>query len=61
MPTIRAASGNGVFLPNGKKARPYEFGVKTSIAVTHRSGLVVDAQTFLGNPYDGHRLAAQFE
>ncbi len=45
----------------GKVRRPYEFGVKASIAVTHKSGLIVGARTFPGNPYDGHALAAQLE
>jgi IS5 family transposase len=45
----------------GKARKPYEFGVKTSLAVTHKSGLVVGARTFPGNPYDGHTLAAQLE
>ncbi len=45
----------------GKARKPYEFGVKTSIAVTHRSGLMVGARTFPGNPYDGHTLSAQLE
>lgn len=45
----------------GKARQPYEFGVKISVAVTHQSGLVVDARTFPGNPYDGHILAAQLE
>ena len=45
----------------GKARQPYEFGVKASIAVTHRNGLVVGARTFPGNPYDGHILAAQLE
>ncbi len=36
--------------------QPYKFGVKASIAVTHRSRLVVGARTFPGNPYDGHIL-----
>ena len=54
-------AGNGVFLPDGKARQPYEFGVKASIAVTHRSGLVVGARTFPGNPYDGHILSAQLE
>jgi len=45
-----------------RKARqPYEFGVKASIAVTHRRGLIVGARTFPGNPYDGHILSAQLE
>lgn len=45
----------------GKARKPYEFGVKASIAVTHRSGLMVGARTFPGNPYDGHTLSAQLE
>ncbi len=45
----------------GKARRPYEFGVKASIAVTHKSGLVVGARTFPGNPYDGHVLNEQVE
>jgi IS5 family transposase len=45
----------------GKARKPYEFGVKASIAVTHRSGLMVGARTFPGNPYDGHILKAQLE
>lgn len=45
----------------GKARQPYEFGVKASIAVTHKSGLMVGARTFPGNPYDGHILAAQLE
>jgi IS5 family transposase len=45
----------------GKARRPYEFGVKASIAVTHRHGLMVGARTFPGNPYDGHTLAEQLE
>jgi len=45
----------------GKARKPYEFGVKASIAVTHKSGLMVGARTFPGNPYDGHVLHAQLE
>ena len=45
----------------GKARKPYEFGVKASIAVTHAKGLVVGARTFPGNPYDGHTLASQLE
>lgn len=48
-------------ISKGKARKPYEFGVKASIAVTHRSGLMVGARTFPGNPYDGHILAAQLE
>ena len=45
----------------GKARKRYEFGVKASIVVTHKSGLVVGARSFPGNPYDGHILAAQME
>jgi IS5 family transposase len=45
----------------GKARKPYEFGVKVSVAVTHKSGLMVGARSFPGNPYDGHTLAAQIE
>ncbi len=48
-------------MSKGKARRPYEFGVKASIAVTHRSGLVVGARTFPGNPHDGPILSAQLE
>jgi IS5 family transposase len=45
----------------GKARKPYEFGVKVSLAVTHKQGLMVGARSFTGNPYDGHTLAAQLE
>lgn len=45
----------------GKARKPYEFGVKASIAVTHKSGLMVGARTFPGHPDDGHLLSAQLE
>jgi len=45
----------------GKARKPYEFGVKASIAVTHKSGLMVGARTFPGNPYDAHILSTQLE
>ena len=41
--------------------KPYEFGVKVSLAVTHKFGLMVGARSFPSNPYDGHILAAQLE
>ena len=40
----------------GKARQPYEFGVKVSIATTHKEGLVVGMRTMPGNPYDGHTL-----
>ena len=54
-------AGNGVLLPDGKARQPYEFGVKVSLAVTHKQGLMVGARSFPGNPYDGHVLGAQLE
>jgi transposase, IS5 family len=45
----------------GKARKPYEFGVKVSLAITHASGLMVGARSFAGNPYDGHTLAEQLE
>ena len=45
----------------GKARKPYEFGVKVSLAITHLRGLMVGARSFPGNPFDGHTLAAQLE
>ena len=45
----------------GKARKPYEFGVKVSLAVTHKSGLMVGGRSFPGNPYGGHTLAEQLE
>src|SRR6195256_763608 len=45
----------------GKAHKPYEFGVKVSVATTlkHSKGghFLVHAQALPGNPYDGHTLA----
>ena len=47
--------------PRGKAHRPYEFGVKVSLATTlnrSRGGLfIAHAKALPGNPYDGHTLA----
>jgi IS5 family transposase len=46
----------------GKAHRPYEFGVKVSVAttLTHAKGgqFVAHVKALPGNPYDGHTLAA---
>src|SRR5271166_6041519 len=46
----------------GKAHRPYEFGVKVSLATTlHRSRggqFIAHAKAMPGNPYDGHTLEA---
>jgi IS5 family transposase len=54
-------AGNGVFLPDGKARKPYEFGVKSAVVVSHKHGLMLGARTFPGNPYDGHILSAVLE
>lgn len=48
-------------ISKGKARRPYEFGVKVSVAVTHKQGLMVGARSFAGNPWDGHTLCEQLE
>ena len=49
----------------GKAHKPYEFGVKVSIATTNRrckgGQFVLHAKALPGNPYDGHTLAAVVE
>lgn len=48
-------------IAKGKAHRPYEFGVKVSLAVTHKEGFVVGIQSCPKNPYDGHTLAPQLD
>ncbi|WP_295994068.1 IS5 family transposase [Rugamonas sp.] len=48
-------------IAKGKTRQPYEFGVKVSIATTHREGLVVGMRSMPGNPYDGHTLYETLE
>jgi IS5 family transposase len=43
-------------IAKGKAHKKYEFGVKVSIATTHKSNFVVGVKTLPGNPYDGHTL-----
>ncbi|MFC1566370.1 hypothetical protein ACFL4A_00845 [bacterium] len=40
----------------GKRHKPYEFGVKAKIGVTHKEGFAVTVEALHGNPYDGHTL-----
>lgn len=47
-------------LEEGKEHKKYEFGNKSAIAKT-RSGLIVSALAFIGNPYDGHTISAHLE
>ena len=48
-------------IAKGKTGKKYEFGNKVSVAVTSRGGWLVGAQSYTGNPYDGHTLASQLE
>jgi IS5 family transposase len=48
-------------IAKGKAHRPYEFGVKVSLAVTHKEGFCVGIQSCPENPYDGHTLDGQLD
>ncbi len=48
-------------ISKGKARTAYEFGVKVSIATTHKEGLVVGCRSMPGNPYDGHTLDETLE
>jgi IS5 family transposase len=52
-------------IAKGKARSRYEFGVKTSIAVTNArtagGQFIVGMQSLPGNPYDGHTLTGQIE
>lgn len=48
-------------IAKGKTRKPYEFGVKVSLAVSANEGFVLGARSMPGNPYDGHTLAEQLE
>ena len=41
--------------------QPYEFGVKVTVATTHKEGLVVGMRSLPDNPYDGHTLPEAIE
>jgi IS5 family transposase len=48
-------------IAKGKAGKKYEFGNKVSVAVTSRGGWLVGAQSYTGNPYDGHTLSSQLQ
>jgi len=48
-------------IAKGKAHKPYEFGVKASLATTAQGGFVVGMMSCPGNPYDGHTLADQLD
>jgi IS5 family transposase len=43
-------------ISKGKEHKKYEFGNKVSITVTEKTGVIVGALSFEGNPFDGHTL-----
>ena len=48
-------------IAKGKEAKQYEFGNKSSIAKTRKSGIIVGAMAFKENIYDGDTLEPQLE
>ncbi|MGB4415200.1 MAG: transposase [Paludibacter sp.] len=47
-------------IEKGKEHKQYEFGNKSSIAKT-KTGVIVGAMAFRGNPFDGHTLPEQLD
>ncbi len=48
-------------IAKGKEGKQYEFGNKSGIGITRKTGIVVSAIGFKGNPYDGHILDDQLD
>jgi IS5 family transposase len=48
-------------IAKGKEAKKFEFGNKSSIVKTRKSGIIVGALTFIENVYDGDTLASQLD
>jgi len=48
-------------IAKGKAHKKYEFGVKVSIATTHKKNFVIGIDALPGNPYDGHTLSAALD
>lgn len=46
-------------IAKGKEHKKYEFGNKVSIVKTRKSGIILGAMSFEGNPFDGDTLAPQ--
>jgi hypothetical protein len=38
----------------GQSQKPYKFGVKSAVVVSHDLGLMLGARTLPGNPYNSH-------
>jgi IS5 family transposase len=50
-----------VCISKGKAHKRYEFGSKVGLVTTMKEPFVLGIQSFDGNPYDGHTLAASLE
>lgn len=48
-------------IAKGKESKQYEFGNKTSIVKTRKSGIIVGALAFKDNIYDGDTLEPQLK
>jgi len=48
-------------ISKGKEHKKYEFGNKSGFVITKKSGIIIGAMAFEGNPYDGHTLEPQLE
>ncbi|MCG8340776.1 MAG: hypothetical protein MI674_05920, partial [Cytophagales bacterium] len=48
----------GVYaVSKGKAHKPYEYGCKVSLTVTHKQGFALSAQALASHQYDGHSLS----
>ena len=43
-------------IAKGKAGKPYEFGCKVSLVITHKQGLALSSQALHENQFDGHTL-----
>lgn len=48
-------------IAKGKTAKPYEFGCKVALVVTHKQGLALSSQALPINAFDGHTLKASLK
>jgi len=46
-------------ISKGKDHKKYEFGNKSGFVITKKSGIIIGAMAFEGNPYDGNTLEPQ--
>jgi IS5 family transposase len=48
-------------ISKGKAGKPYEFGCKVSLVLTHKQGLALSSQSLPENQYDGHTLSSSLK